>query len=120
DAIGFAQSAGGDLSWSRFFTRAGSGKSKYAAGPQAQDAADDALLPHANADERPPIALLLQKFHHQHVVVEPRGGGYDFEKVGWHAQHAVEDLFQVLGDVKVVIRKNEGGVVPDLLKIRRL
>ena len=44
--------------------------------------ADDALLAHAQPDQRMAVAIFLQKLHHGHVVVESRGRADDLVEVG--------------------------------------
>src|SRR5947209_633827 len=81
DAVGFSQSTRRDLSGSSLFTWIGGGKGKLAAGAHRQPPADDALLSHADTNERICMAVLFQKLHHDHIVIERTGRGHDLDEV---------------------------------------
>ena len=102
DAVDTAQIARADLAGRGFKIRADRAKGENAAGAHAEHAADDALLSHAQPDERVLVALGLQKLHHGHVVGECGGGGDDLVEVGRDLQHFFQRLLELAGGVEIV------------------
>jgi hypothetical protein len=82
DAVDAAQIPGADLTGCGFEIGADRAKGESAAGAHAEHAADDALLSHAQPDQRMRGALRLQKLHHAHVIGERGGGSDDLVEVG--------------------------------------
>src|SRR5207248_10348123 len=115
--IGFAQSAAGDLAGSGFFPGRGRGKGKLAAGAKAQNAADDSLLAHANTHHGALLTGALQKFHHDHVVIKAGSGADDLDVIRRNALHFGKSIIELFGRAKVVERKNERGLLADLLNV---
>ena len=109
DAPGFAQGAGFDLAGAGFFASVGSGKGEDAAGAEAEDAADDALLAHGDADDVGFVAATIEEAHHGDVVGEGFGGGDDFDELGLEGQDAVKDGVEIPGGFVVVVADDEGG-----------
>ena len=120
DAIGVAQLLCGSLTGCGLLIGTDCGESEDAAGSHPEQPADDALLAHAQADQRMAVAKLLQEFHHGHVVVESRGRADNFVEVRGDLQHLFESLFQILGGAKIVVGKNQRGFCPQTLHLFRL
>src|SRR4029077_20534533 len=81
DAVEAAQILRGDLAGSGFFSGTGRGKGEDAAGADSEDAADDALFAHAQADERMSVGFAAQKLDHGNVIGKGGGGADHFVKV---------------------------------------
>jgi len=81
DAVDAAQFPRTDLTGCGFKIGADRAKGENAPGAHAEHAADDALLSHAQPDQRMLVALRLQKLHHGHIVRERGGGADDFVKI---------------------------------------
>ena len=102
DAVDTAEIPGSDLTGRGFEIGADRAKGESAAGAHIEHAADDALLSHAQPDQRMLGTLLLQKLHHGHVVGERGGGGDDLVEVGRDLQHFCERLIEVAGDAEIM------------------
>src|SRR3954452_17636259 len=120
DAVSLTQRARRDLSGSGLFADGGGSKGELASGANAEHAADDALLAHTDAHHRPVVAGVFQELHHGYVVVKARRSANDLDEVRRILLHPLESLLKVFGAAKIVIRKNEPGLRPQLLHFARL
>ncbi len=119
DAIRAAQLLRRDLAGRGFLVGTDRSESEHASRPHSQQPADDALLAHAQPDQRMAVAKLLQKFHHGHVVVKRRGRADDLVEIGGDLHHFFQGVFQILGGPKIVVGKDQGRLPPQALHLFR-
>src|ERR1700688_2895499 len=112
DAINSAQIPPADLPGRGFKVGADRAKGEYAAGANTQHAADDALLPHAQPDERMLVAVRLQELHHRHIVGERGSGTDDFVEVRRNLEHLLQGVIEVAGGSKIMKRDEEPPTLP--------
>src|SRR6266850_1341632 len=75
DAVDAAELLSTDLAGRGFLIFTNSCERKDAAGAHSKHTTDDALLSHAQADQRVFVALSLEELHHCYVVGERGGSG---------------------------------------------
>jgi len=109
DAPGFAQGAGFNLAGAGFFSGMRGGEGEDGTGAEAEDAADDSLLAHGDADEVGFVAAAVEEAHHGDVVGQGFRRRDDFDELGLERQDAVEDGVEVFGAIEIVIADDERG-----------
>ena len=102
DAVHTAEVLCRHLSRGGFLSRADRRKGEDAPRSHAQNAADDSLFPHAQADQRMLVTLLFQELHHHHVVRQGGSRGDDLVEVGGVGKHLLQSFFQLAGGTEVV------------------
>src|SRR6202140_4626230 len=112
DAINSAQIAPADLPGRGFKVGADRAEGENAAGANAQHAADDALLAHAQPDERMLAAVRLQELHHGHIVGERGSSTDDFVEVRRNLEHLLQGVVEVAGGSKIMKRDEEPPTLP--------
>src|SRR5450631_290102 len=117
DAINIVQVLRGYLAGGGLFSGNGGCEGEDASGPHAENAADNALFPHAHANQGVPVALPRQKLDHGDVVGERGGGADDLVEVGRVGEHFFQSLVQLLGGTKVMEGENEGAAGAKLLEL---
>src|SRR5258706_12473956 len=95
DAVDAAQILRADLAGCGPEIGADRAKGENAAGSHAEHAADDALLSHAQPNQRMLVALRLQKLHHGHVVGYRGSGSDDFVEICLDLLHFFQRLFKI-------------------------
>ena len=106
DAIDAAKLLRADLAGRGFLIGAHGGEGKNAPRAHSEHTADDALLPHTQADHRVLVALGL-KDHHRYVVRERGGGSDDLVIVGRDRQHLFQRLLERASGAKIVKGENQ-------------
>src|SRR5260370_10070389 len=108
DAVEAAEVLRGDVAGSGFFSGADRGEGENAAGADTKDAADDALLPHAQADQRVFVGFASQELDHGNVIGKSGGSARDFLEFGGGAARPFPSLYQPLRPPEVVESHENG------------
>ena len=84
-------------------------KGEGCAGARAEDAADEALLAHGDADDVGVEGLILDHLEDGEIVGQGAGGGDDFDEVGLVGGDALSGLIEALGaaGASEVVRTDE-------------
>src|SRR5712691_12669790 len=107
DAVEAAQLLRGGLAGSSFFSGTGRGEGEDTAGADSEHAANEALLPHAQANQRMSVGFAAQELNHGNVIGKSGGGADHFVEVGREGAHLFQSFVGFFGAPKVVKGENK-------------
>ncbi len=112
EAVEVEEGARGDLAGSGFSAVGSGGEGEGGAGARAEDAADEALFAHGDADHVGVERLVLNHAEDGEIVGQAAGRGDDFDEFGLEGLDALGGLVEALGTAgagEVVRADEEGG-----------